>query len=146
MQEESGAAVLPRPRLEKILKRAEEIEQLLGQIEIARDPARTQTLSKELAGLSAMVKPFQQFLKVEKEIQEVDSLLKESRQETDLKRLYEEEKERLLKRKEELEREVEDRLLREGDPDASRNAIVEIRAGTGGEEAALFASDLFRMY
>ena len=138
--------MLPRPRLEKILKRAEEIEQLLGQIEIARDPARTQTLSKELAGLSAVAKPFQEFLKVEREIQEVDSLFKETRQESDLKQLYQDEKERLLGRKAELEREVEDRLLREGDPDASRNAIVEIRAGTGGEEAALFASDLFRMY
>ena len=138
--------MLPRPRLEKILKRAEEIENLLGQIEIARDPSRTQTLSKELAGLLSIARPFQEFLRIEKEIAEVEALLKESRQDSDLRHLYEEEKARLLKKREALERELEERLLREGDPDAHRNALVEIRAGTGGEEAALFASDLFRMY
>ena len=138
--------MLPRPRLEKILKRSEEIENLLGQIEIARNPSQTQTLSKELAGLTALAKPFQEFLKTEREIEEMEALLKESRPDSDLKHLYQEEKERLLKKKSELEREIENRLLREEDPDHSRNAIVEIRAGTGGEEAALFASDLFRMY
>ena len=138
--------MLPRPRLEKILKRAEEIKHLLGQIEIARDPTRTQMLSKELASLAAATQPFQEFLKVEKEIGELEALLKDSRQDSDLKHLYQEEKEKLLKRKETLEREIEDQLLREQDPDRSRNAMVEIRAGTGGEEAALFSSDLFRMY
>ena len=138
--------MLPRSRLEKILKRGQEIEELLGQIEIARDPARTQVLSKELAGLLSITKPFQEFLRLEKEIAELNALLKDPRQEEDLKHLYHEEREKLLKRQQALEREIEDQLLREGDPDASRNALVEIRAGTGGEEAALFASDLFRMF
>ena len=138
--------MLPRSRLEKILKRAQEIEALLGQIDIARDPARTQVLSKELAGLLSIAKPFQEFLRLEREIAELNALLKDPRQEADLKHLYQEEREKLLKKQEALEREIEDQLLHEGDPDASRNALVEIRAGTGGEEAALFASDLFRMF
>lgn len=138
--------MLPRLRLEKILKRSEEIENLLGQIEIARDPSKTQTLSKELAGLLVILKPFKEFLKVEKEAAEIESFLKEAGHEAGLKRLYEEEKTKLLQKKDQLERGIEDQILREDDPDAARNAIVEIRAGTGGEEAALFASDLFRMY
>ncbi len=138
--------MLPRPRLEKILKRAEEIEHLLGQIEIAQDPARTQVLSKELAGLAAVKKPFQEFLEAEKETTEMEKLLNDPRQDAELKHLYQEEKEKLETRKLALEREIEDQLLRENDPNASRAAIVEIRAGTGGEEAALFAADLFRMY
>ncbi len=135
-----------RQRLEKILKRVEEIEGLLAQPGVAWDPSRTSPLSKELAELTAIVKPFREFLQLEKEIQEVESLVQESRPDSDLHHLYEEEKERLLKKKAGLEGEIEDRLLKERDPDAGRNAIVEIRAGTGGEEAALFASNLFRMY
>lgn len=77
---------------------------------------------------------------------EAETLLKESRPDSDLRRLYEEEKDKLSRRRVALEEEIERRLLRETDPDANRNAIIEIRAGTGGEEAALFVSDLFRMY
>ncbi len=138
--------MFPRPRLEKILKRVEEIENLLGQPDVARDPARTQPLSKELASLSEVAKPFREYLRMEGEIVEVNALLKEAPAGGDLHRLYEEEKEKLSKKRGELEQEIEERLLEESDPNAHRNAIVEIRAGTGGEEAALFASNLFRMY
>ena len=138
--------MLARPRLEKILKRVEEIESLLASPEVARNPSRTAPLSKELADLTLVAKPFREFLQVEKEIQEVDSLLKESRPDSDLYHLYQEEREKLLKKRAGLEEEIESRLLKEQDPDAGRNALVEIRAGTGGEEAALFASNLFRMY
>lgn len=138
--------MLPRSRLEKILKRVEEIESLLGQTEIATDPAQTQVLSKELANLSEVAKPFREFLQVEKEMQEAETLLKDTASDSDLHHLYREEIERLVKRRQGLEAEIEERLLKESDPNAGRNAMVEIRAGTGGEEAALFASDLFRMY
>ncbi len=138
--------MLPRPRLEKILKRVEEIENLLGQTDIAKDPARTQPLAKELASLTPVARSFREYLRVQQEIDEADSLLKEARPDSDLRHLYEEEKEKLSKRSGELEHLVEEQLLQESDPNANRNAIVEIRAGTGGEEAALFASTLFRMY
>lgn len=138
--------MLPRRRLEKALKRVEEIQNLLASPEVIRDLPRTQSLTKELARLTSLAKPFEEFLQVEKEIGEVEALLKEADSRSDLRHLYQEEKENLLKRREKLERAIEDFLLKDTDPDAGRNAMVEIRAGTGGEEAALFASNLFRMY
>lgn len=138
--------MLPRARLEKVLNRVQEIESLLADRVIARDPARTQTLAKELADLSGIAKPFRQWLQVETEIEEVEGLLKESRPDSELRHFYQEEKQNLLEKKEKLEQEIEAGLLQEEDSDAHRNAILEIRAGTGGEEAALFASNLFRMY
>jgi peptide chain release factor 1 len=138
--------MIPRPRLEKAAKRVEEIESLLAQPGIAANPAETQVLAKELAEISRLARPFRSFLKIEKEITELETLLRDPSQEAELKHLYEEEKAELLKQKEKVETEIEDELLRGSDPDAGRNAIVEIRAGTGGDEAALFASDLFRMF
>lgn len=138
--------MLPRARLEKILNRVQEIEASLTKPEVARDPSQTHVLAKELRELSSIAKPFLEFLQAEKELVETESLLKDSAPHSDLRRLYQEEKENLLRKKELLERKIEDCFLKETDSDASRNAIMEIRAGTGGEEAALFASDLFRMY
>lgn len=138
--------MFPRPRLDKILKRVEEIEDLLGRPEIARDPSQTQPLARELAELSLVAKPFREFLRIEKEIAETDALLKEADSNSELHHLYREEREKLFHKRHGLEKEIEERLLEESDPNANRNAIVEIRAGTGGEEAALFVSDLFRMY
>ena len=138
--------MFPRPRLENILKRVEEIEHLLADPEVARDPGRAHPLNKEHAQLAGVARAYRDFLRVEKEIEEVEPFLKERASDAELERLYREEKENLLRKKSELEREIEERLLRESDTDEGRDAIVEIRAGTGGEEAALFASDLFRMY
>ncbi len=138
--------MLPRPRLEKIIKRVEEIENLLADLQIARDPSRTPSLTKELADLSGVARSYREFLQVEKELAELEALLKTSHEDPELERLYGEEKENLLKKRSGLEEIIENRLLKESDPDANRNAIVEIRAGTGGDEAALFVSNLFRMY
>ncbi len=139
--------MLPRRRLEKILDRVQEIENLLAEPEVARNASRVQTLSKELADLSGLAKPFRELLRIEKEIQEIESLSsKEPSPDSDLHSLYREEKEKLARRLAELEGQIETRLFKDADPDAERNAMMEIRAGTGGEEAALFAADLFRMY
>ena len=138
--------MLPRERLEKILKRVEEIEHELATTEVARNPVRAQPLTKELARLTVPARLYRQFRGTERELGEIQALLKSPRAESDLVSLYQEEEKALLTKKESLEREIEDELLKESDPNAGRNAIVEIRAGTGGEEAALFASDLFRMY
>lgn len=138
--------MLPRQKLEKILKRTEEIENLLATPEVARDPSRTQGLAKELADLAGTARAFRRLLGIEKEIQEADSFLGEHSADSELGRLYQEEKENLLRKKSELEQEIETALLKGGDGDANRNVIVEVRAGTGGEEAGLFARDLFRMY
>ncbi len=138
--------MFPRRRLEKFLKRAEEIEALLTDPAVIRDSQRTQALAKELGDLSGMVRSYRQYLKIEREIEETASLLKESDPASDLHRLYQEEGESLRQKKQALEQEIVGKLFGAEDPDANRNAIIEIRAGTGGEEAALFACDLFRMY
>ena len=137
--------MIPRPRLEKVLKRVEEIDSLLARPEIATSVSKTQPLAKELAGISGLARSYREFLQAEKEIRDLEALLAES-PDAEMEKLYREEKQRLLEKKEALELRLEEGLLGESDPDANRNAIVEIRAGTGGEEAALFASDLFRMY
>lgn len=139
--------MLPRRRLEKILIRVQELENLLASPEATRNASRFQALTKELANLTGIARLFRELLQVEKEIQEIESLsAREASSDPELQRLYREENERLEARKKDLEKQIESRLLKESDADASRNAIVEIRAGTGGEEAALFAGDLFRMY
>lgn len=137
--------MLPRRKLEKILNRVREIECLLNEPEVVRDPARAHSLTKELSGLSKISLPYRELLQVEREIGEVESLLKASEGEGELGRLYREERENLQRKKGSLEESLIDQLVKE-DPDVQRNAIVEIRAGTGGEEAALFTGDLFRMY
>lgn len=137
--------MIPRPRLEKVLKRVEEIETLLARPEVASDPARVQPLAKELAGLSTLARSYREFLHTEKEIHDLDLLLREPT-EAEMEKLYREEKKNLLEKKEASEHKLEEELLGSLDPDADRSAMVEIRAGTGGEEAALFVSDLFRMY
>ena len=63
--------MLPRRRLEKILDRVQEIETLLAEPEVARNASRVQTLTKELADLSGLARPFRELLKTEKEIQEI---------------------------------------------------------------------------
>ena len=138
--------MLPRRKIEKILKRVEEIEGLLNDPRIAQNPAQAHALTKELRELSGVARPYREFLQTEKETSEVEALLKEAGRNSDFERLYQEERSRLVEKKGALERLIEGQLFKESNPDFDRNALVEIRAGTGGEEAALFASDLFRMY
>lgn len=138
--------MLPRPRLEKILERTQEIETLLAQPEVARDPGRTQALAKELSDLSGVARAYRSLRETEREVEEAAASLKDPTLDKDLRHLYEEEKESLLKKKNLLEQKIETELVKGKDSDAGRNTIVEIRAGTGGEEASLFARDLFRMY
>lgn len=128
-------------KLENVEKRFLEIEQLLSSPEVIANRELFAKYSKEHREIQELVEKFREYKKIEKEIKEAKELLKEDEMEelakAEIKRL-EEEKERLMK-----ELEI---LLLPKDPYDEKNIIMEIRAGTGGEEAALFAGDLLRMY
>ncbi len=133
-------------RLEKIEQRMKSIEQELADPDIVKDQNSYQKLTRELAGLRPVTQLFENYRKASKEAGDLTQALLEKGLDSDMKKLYEEELQALETRKSELMRAIEDDLLKEGDPNYARDVIIEIRAGTGGEEAALFAADLFRMY
>jgi len=130
-------------KLEEIEKRFEEVEASLLREEVISDPELYQKYAKEHAELKKIVEPFRQYKALREKLREVKELLED--QDEELRRIAQEEKEQLEEKLEKLERELKLALLPK-DPRDERNVILEIRAGTGGEEAALFARDLFRMY
>jgi peptide chain release factor 1 len=131
-------------KLELIQKRYDELSQLLARAEIATDRRRLQELSKEKADLEDIVGTYRQYKAKDKELAELEALLN-SHAEAEMTALVKEEVSRLKQQQAELLCELKLSLTPK-DPDADRDVIVEIRAGTGGGEAGLFAADLFRMY
>ena len=127
--------------LRQIEERYDEIEALLQQEEVYLDAKRYQKLSKEQKDLSEIVEAYGAFKQYKQNIVDAEELLKDS----EMKELAELEISEAEEKIAELETELE-RLLLPKDPNDERNVIVEIRAGVGGEEAALFASNLYRMY
>ena len=138
----NGNTVLDR--LQALKRRFTEIEELLARLEIATDHERVQALAKERASLENTVVLFDEYNEVTQELGETRTILHESREE-DIKALAQEEMESLQERKGHLEEQLRLALLPK-DRNDDKDVIVEIRAGTGGEEAALFAGDLYRMY
>ncbi|MDI6858587.1 MAG: peptide chain release factor 1 [Dehalococcoidia bacterium] len=131
-------------RLRGLVNRYEEITAEMGRPEVASDYERLQTLARERASLEEIVALYQDYEQAEAGIQQARDLLEES-QEQELRDLAREELERLNERKEALTERIRKALV-PPDPRDEKSVIMEIRAGTGGEEAALFAADLFRMY
>ena len=132
-------------RLEKIKKRMQEVERELSEPESIRDQARYQKLAKELSDLRPVVQSFEAYQHVEKEISELKEMDRKA-QDREMRKLYEEELQSLESKRKEIISQLEGMFLKDSDPNASRDTILELRAGTGGEEAALFVADLFRMY
>ncbi len=130
-------------KLDKLTERYRELEGELSKPEVVRDLKRYRELSREHKELSEIYETYQEYRKALGELKDAKELLKSS--DPEIKQLAEEETERLQKKVEALEEKLQ-LLLVPKDPNDSRNVILEIRAGTGGEEAALFAADLFRMY
>jgi len=127
--------------LEKLKKRKAEIELKLASPLEERERVE---LLREYKKITPLVEKMELKQKKEKELSDIIQLLEEEKDE-EMQQFLEEEKHKLEKDIEELDIEIKKLLLPE-DPDDVKNAIVEIRAGTGGDEAALFAADLFRMY
>ncbi len=131
-------------RLESIERKYNELTQMLSDPDVLSDFSRYQKYSREQAGLSGVVEKFQEYRKILADIRESEEILRESGDE-DLKDLASAELEALREKTPAIERELKIMLIPE-DPRDRKNIILEIRAGTGGEEAALFAANLFRMY
>ena len=132
-------------RFAEMAKRYDEISEALSQPEVASDPEQLQKLGKEQAKLEESVAAYREFLHVEKQIEDARQMMDEAGNDPELRELGREELEGLGARRQGLEERLLE-ILRPKDPNDERDVIVEIRAGTGGEEAGLFAADLFRMY
>lgn len=130
-------------KLEGVEQRYLEVEKLLSDPDIVGDRAAFQKYAKEHADLSKIVTVYREYRDVENQLQGSYELLKES--DPDLKEMAKAEIEELEPQKEKLENDLKILLLPK-DLNDDKNIILEIRAGTGGDEAALFAAELFRMY
>ncbi|MGA8018817.1 MAG: peptide chain release factor 1 [Desulfobacterales bacterium] len=129
--------------LEGVEERFQEIENLLGDPDIIKDQVTYQKHVREHAELNKIVTVYRVYKKILADIEESQALLHDG--DADIKELAREELAELRRRENELEQALRLRLLPK-DPNDEKNVVLEIRAGTGGEEAALFAADLFRMY
>ena len=132
-------------KAEEKIKRFKEVEALLQDPGVSRDQAKMKDLGKEFRALQKVAGLYKAYLKIQEETAEVEHILKDKNQPADLVSMAAHEMETLEKRKKKNVHELEGLLIQE-DPMLSKNAILEIRAGTGGLEAGLFAGDLFRMY
>jgi peptide chain release factor 1 len=130
--------------LEGIYARFKEVELLLSSPEIASDIKQFTKLNKEYSDLKQIVERFFEYKNLVGNLSEAKEILEHSN-DLEMKEMAKEEFELLSDRKEPLENEIK-MLLIPKDPEDDKNAIVEIRAGAGGDEASLFAGDLFRMY
>jgi peptide chain release factor 1 len=131
-------------KLKSVEARYEELTRLLSDAAIQADPPTYRTHSKALAELQDLVDRSREYHRVRQTTTETRELVT-SENDPDLKQLAIEEIRGLEARTESLEEEIK-RLLVPKDPNDDRNVVLEIRAGTGGDEAALFAAELFRMY
>ena len=131
-------------RLASVERRYDEIERLMADPEVSVDYERVQTLAKEHASLKQVAGLASQYREVTEEIEETVALARDE-SDRDLAALAREEVAELRERREALEEDLRVALLPK-DPNDEKNVIVEVRAGTGGDEAGLFAADLYRMY
>ncbi len=131
-------------KLEKIVERYQEVEKLLGEPDVMNDMKRYVQLNKEYRDLAPIVDAAKRYRTLQEGLQQARAILAEE-SDPDLRELAKQEIEESEQKVDPMEEEIR-LLLLPGDPQDGKNAIVEIRAGTGGDEASLFAGDLFRMY
>jgi peptide chain release factor 1 len=131
-------------KLDQIEQRYEQLTRELSSPEVAADSARLQKLAKTHAELQEVVEKYREWKEIERGLRGTRQLLMEA-EDAEMKQLAHEEERQLSARREAVEAELK-RLMVPRDPNDEKNIILEIRAGTGGDEAALFAGELFRMY
>jgi peptide chain release factor 1 len=132
-------------KLESVARRSEELTKLLSDPTVLADPETLRRYAKEQADLRPVVSAYHEYRKLQEELRENQELLDSEGQDSEFAALIKEEVASLTARLEPLETELRTMLLPR-DPNDERGVIMEIRAGTGGDEAALFTADLFRMY
>ena len=131
-------------RLEDFLIRFEELMGELNEPDVANNQERFRKLMKEQSDLTPIVEAYKEYKKCKGDIEDSLSMLEEESDE-DMREMLKEELNEAKKRVEELEQELKILLLPK-DPNDDKNVIVEIRAGAGGDEAALFAAEMYRLY
>ncbi len=132
-------------KLTEIESKYEGLNAQLSDPRVLADPSLYQKAAKAQAELREIVEKYRQWKDLEKSIQETKKLLEESSSDPGMKALAHEELDHLEKRRERMDGELK-MLLLPKDPNDEKNVILEIRAGTGGDEATLFAQEIFRMY
>ncbi len=131
-------------KLIEIKNRFEEVGQLLSQPETVKDQKRFQQMSKEYRDLEKVVKKYDQYQAALDGIKHAKDVLQKEK-DAEMRELAKMEIDELEPKRDDLENEIKE-LLMPKDPNDEKNAVLEIRAGTGGDEAAIFAGDLWRMY
>lgn len=130
-------------KLDILQDRFEELTALLGDGEVIADQARFRAYSREYAEVEPVMSAYQEWRKVQADLEGAQALLKDS--DPDMREMAVEEVREAKEQLVELESQLQ-RMLLPKDPNDGRNVFLEIRAGTGGDEAAIFSGDLFRMY
>ncbi|RIK39020.1 MAG: peptide chain release factor 1 [Chloroflexi bacterium] len=130
-------------KLERVVARYDEIEEQMADPAVIADYSRLNELAQERVELEELVTTFRRLKHVERQLEDNESLIQDG--DPDLAELAELENEELAQERARLEEQLRQLLLPK-DPKDDKNVIVEIRAGTGGEEAGLFANELYRMY
>ncbi|SDX80803.1 MULTISPECIES: peptide chain release factor 1 [Salimicrobium] len=131
-------------RLQTLEDRYDKLNELLSDPEVISDTKKLREYSKEQSDLSDTVRFYQEYKSVTSQIDETKEMLEDETDE-EMKEMAKEELSELTSRKEELEEELRVLMLPK-DPNDSKNVILEVRGAAGGDEAALFAGDLYRMY
>ncbi len=131
-------------RLDSLLIRQEEILRMLGEPEVIADSGRFQKLMKEQGEISPIADTYRAYRKSQETIEDSLSLLEEEN-DPEMREMLKEELSAAREESASLEKELQIQLLPK-DPNDEKNVIVEIRAGAGGDEAALFAAEIYRMY
>ena len=134
-----------RQELENIEEKYHQLTEALSDPALVSDPQKIRKISKQRAELEPVVKKFEVYKKILKDIKDSEEILSDSSAEPDLKELAEVDLKELGEKREILRGEIQILLLPK-DPNDEKDVIMEIRAGAGGDEASLFAQDLFRMY
>ena len=132
-------------QLAEIEARYESLTEQLGKAEVLADNAVYQKTAKSRADLTEIVEKFQEWKSISKGVTDTKALVDESSSDPEMKAMAHEELMDLEARQQKLEQEL-NILLLPRDPNDEKNVVLEIRAGTGGDEASLFAQDIFRMY
>ena len=130
-------------RLDRLIDRAEELNGLLSQPEVINNQAEFRKLSQEYAEVSPVVSKYEQYRRAVSELDNINSMLKDS--DAEMRAMAQDELPGAEQKLHDTETELQTLLLPR-DPNDQRNIFLEIRAGTGGDEASLFAADLFSMY
>ena len=131
-------------KLDQLDTRYQEMTEQLSSAEVVADSSRFQKLAKQHAELAEIVAKHREYKQIEKDLAGAHQMVLES-EDAEMRQMAHDEEKQLSERKQVVEHELK-LLLLPKDPNDEKNVIVEIRAGTGGDEAALFAGELFRMY